>query len=242
MNKYVSLSAADAKNIARDPMLVLAVFGPLILAVAIRYGMKILSEWLHLTLAFDLTVYYDLILIEALLLIPLMLGVIAGFLMLDERDENLIAYFAVTPLTKSGYLLYRLSSPVLLSAAYTVFFVYFTDLVRVPVAALLPLTLLLALQAPVVALLLLAFAANKVEGMALSKGIGVTMAAPLAIYFAPEPWSWLASVLPTFWIAKAYWAGMEAWSGGAFFIYLAAFAFYSLLAVRLYRRYEQRND
>lgn len=241
MNKYVSLSAADAKNIARDPMLVLAVFGPFILAAAIRYGMKILAEWLHRALAFDLTVYYDLILVEALLLIPLMLGVIAGFLMLDERDENLIAYFAVTPLTKSGYLIYRLSSPVLLSAAYTVFFVYFTDLVRVPVAALLPLTLLLALQAPVVALILLAFAANKVEGMALSKGIGITMAAPLAIYFAPEPWSWLASVLPTFWIAKAYWAGMEAWNG-AFFIYLVAFAIYFLLTVWLYRCYEQRND
>lgn len=241
MNKYVSLSAADAKNIVRDPMLALAIFGPFILAAAIRYGMKILSDGLHRSLAFDLTVYYDLVLIEALLLSPLMLGMIAGFLMLDERDENLIAYFAVTPLTKSGYLLYRLSSPVLLSVVYTVFFVYFTDLVPIPVAALLPLTLLLALQAPVVALLLLAFAANKVEGMALSKGIGITMAAPLAIYFAPEPWSWLASVLPTFWIAKAYWAGMEAWTG-AFFIYLAAFTIYSLLAVWLYRCYEQRND
>ncbi|GIP34692.1 hypothetical protein [Paenibacillus sp. J2TS4] len=241
MNKYVSLSAADARNIMRDPMLVMALAGPLILAVAVRHSLRFLTEWLGHAGVMDLTVYYDLILIETLLLLPLMLGMIAGFLMLDERDEQLISYFAVTPLTKSGYLIYRLSSPVLLSAAYTVFFVYFIDLVRISPVQLVLLTLLLSLQAPAVSLLLLAFAANKVEGLALSKGIGITMAAPIAIYFAPEPWSWLTSMLPSFWIAKAYWAGQQA-SPYTVWFYSAAFAIHLLLIGWFYRRYARRND
>ncbi|MDQ0338025.1 fluoroquinolone transport system permease protein [Caldalkalibacillus uzonensis] len=207
MKPCLQLALADLKNICRDPMLVLALLGSILLAIVFRYVPPMLSEWLELTLGFDLTDYYDLILIIILQLVPLMVGMTSGFMMLDERDEQLIQYFAATPLQKSGYLVVRLGIPFFLTILLCLFVLYFTRLASISAVQLWNLLLLLAFLTPVFALFLAAFAANKVEGLALAKGAGVMIIAPLAVFFLPWQWQVLVSLFPTFWSAKIMFGG-----------------------------------
>ncbi|MBA4495064.1 hypothetical protein ACFO25_09725 [Paenactinomyces guangxiensis] len=216
MRRILNLTLADLKNVRRDPMLIMAIAGPAMLTLVFRFVPPILTEWLTQKFGFDLTAYYDLILIFILQLVPLMIGMVSGYLMLDERDENLIQLFAVTPLRKSGYLFVRLAMPVLLTIMFTILLVYFTGLIQIKVVQLLPTILLLAMEAPMMALFLVSFAANKVEGLALSKGIGIIVAAPFAAYFIQWPWQIIAGISPTYWVAKMFFADSHSYENTFF--------------------------
>jgi fluoroquinolone transport system permease protein len=82
------------------------------------------------------------------------------------------------------------------------------------------------------------FAANKVEGLALMKGLAVFMLGPLAAFFMDSSWQLLLGFLPTYWPAKAFWVAGE---GGNFWYYLLVGLIYNpLLLIVLLRRFEKR--
>jgi fluoroquinolone transport system permease protein len=86
-------------------------------------------------------------------------------------------------------------------------------LITVPFAPLLPIALLAALEGPIFALLLASLAANKVQGLAVMKGLSLILVAPLVAYFVAEPSQWLFGLAPTFWPIKAFWQALagESW-------------------------------
>lgn len=239
MSRYVKLVLADARNVRRDPMLVMALSGPLLIAVFFRFAPPVVGSWLDREFAFDLTAYHELILGVILQLIPLLLGMITGYLMLDERDEQLIQLFAVTPLRKSGYLAVRLAAPALLTAVFSLFGAVVTGLVPLAWNRLIPAIVLLSMEGPMLALFLAAYAANKVEGLALSKGAGVLIAAPLAVWFLPAPGQYAVAVLPMFWTAKVLFAGGPS---SVIPVFLTALAVHAAFLAWLYRAFLHRVD
>jgi fluoroquinolone transport system permease protein len=76
----------------------------------------------------------------------------------------------------------------------------------VPLQQILALIAMLALLAPVTALAVAAFAANKVEALAIFKGVNFAGLAPLALYFLPADASYRAAFLltPTGWGVFAF--------------------------------------
>ncbi|CAH0119326.1 Fluoroquinolones export permease protein [Paenibacillus sp. CECT 9249] len=204
MNRFLHLIRGDVKQIARDPMLAFYLLAPMLIILAVRFGIPFVAALLQREAGFDLAPYYNLILSFAMLLIPLILGVLAGFMMLDERDENLIAYYSVTPLSKSGYLLYRLSFPIVLSVLYCGMFLLAASLAPAQTASLLATLPMLAMEAPLIALLLAACASNKVEGLAWSKGAGLIVFLPAIAYFVPLPWQLLAGIVPAYWVPRTF--------------------------------------
>jgi len=108
MKKILTLSITDMKNIGRDSTLLLMLFGPIALFGILRFGVPFATAELSKALSFDLTVYYPLILSFMGLIPSMLFGMLIGFLILDERDEEIIAFIAVTPLGKSGYLQYKI--------------------------------------------------------------------------------------------------------------------------------------
>ncbi|GAA5345009.1 fluoroquinolone transport system permease protein [Planifilum fimeticola] len=236
MKRIFFLLHADLKNILRDPLLFLAAAGPLLLAVLFRLGTPVAAGWLERMFAFDLTPYYGLIQAVVLQLVPFVTGMVAGFLMLEERDEGLIPLFAVTPLMKSGYLLTRMFTPVLLSFIYSICIVHFASPSPVDEAKGLAASLLWTMEAAMLALLLAAFAANKVEGLALTKGAGILVFTPLAVQFLPRPWDVLILVFPTFWPSKVLFAKeTPTWFALGLMIHLG-------IVWRLYRSFQKRVE
>lgn len=204
MNRVLALSLRDLRDIGRDPMLLVAMVGPLMLAVVIRFGLPFLSELLEVRFGWGLMEHEGFFACMLLSVVPLMLGMLIGLVLLDERDEDLLSYFAVTPLMKKGYLIYRLGSPVVLSFVLSLVALGAAGLTGYSAMQTLPAVVMLALEAPMVALLMAVVAGNKVEGLAVAKACGVLLLAPIANYFLQDQWQWVGMLLPTYWAAEAF--------------------------------------
>jgi fluoroquinolone transport system permease protein len=204
VNRTLALLRLDARNLLRDPMLLLITCLPILVAILMRFFIPFLARLVMEHLNFDLQPWYALITSFFLMLGPLMYGWVIGFMLLDERDENILEYISVTPLGKTGFLSYRTGLPILLSFVMAFVLVALIGLVPFAPLRILPVALLAAIEAPILALFLAAFAGNKVEGLALGKGVGFAFMAPLAAVFIPMPWQYLAGVLPPYWVAKLF--------------------------------------
>lgn len=208
MKKLLALSLGDVKNITRDSMLLMGIFAPLLLAVFVRFVVPLAADEVLERFALDIREHYTFIMSFIIQLSPFMLGVMAGLMILDEKDENILAQIAVTPLSTSGYIAYRLLSPMIVSLFLTLFMVWIADLVTLE-WKLLPIVLLVCMHTPIVALFLGGMAQNKVEGLALTKGAGVVLFASLASYLIPSNWAYVAGVFPTYWISEAFVAAID---------------------------------
>lgn len=204
MKRMAAMSLGDLRQVGRDPVLLMAMLAPVLMALVIRFGVPFADALARERLGLGLTGHEDFLMSFLLSATPLMLGMLVGFLLLEDRDEGMLAFLAVTPLGKTGYLCYRLLSPVLLAAAFSLAGFAMAGVEAPELKRLLPVVLVFALEAPLVALVMGAFAANKVEGLAVSKACGILFAAPIAAYFLDGPLQWAAGVLPVFWGVKAF--------------------------------------
>lgn len=214
------LSLGDLRNVVRDPMLVMVFIAPVLITVVLKAGLPFSSAVVSERLGFDLTVHYPFIISMAIPFIPMMVGMMAGFIILEDLDDNLLSYYAVTPVSRAGYILYRMTAPALLSFLFTLGVVLITGFVEVNFLRVMPVLIMASLEAPMIALFLGAFAANRIEGLALSKVIGIFLVAPLPGYLTESPWRLMAGVLPPYWVSSSFLTSME--PGPLFAVYTAA--------------------
>lgn len=233
------LSSA-ARTVGRDPLLLQLLVAPAALVVLLRMLDGTLGAWVTRTTGLALAPYRPLLTsFLLLLLVPFLSGLLAGLVLLDERDEGVLTALRVTPLGLGGYALLRAGTTAALSLG--------TLLVAVPLAGshpdgaplgALPVLVLAALFAPLPALALATFATNKVEGLALVKGASLLLFTPLLGWFAESRWSLLLGVIPTYWPARAFWqwvAGEPAWPFWGF-----GLAYHAALLVLLMRAWSAR--
>jgi len=208
-----ALAGVDRRAIRRDSLLRLFVFFPFLIGLLMRWLVPTAQHlYGHL---FDLEPHFELIAaFFGLMIMPGLAGTMIGLLLLDEKDAGTLTALRVTPLRMEHYLAYRLAVPTVIGVVSTYIVLALVDLVAVPYLEMMPVAIVAALGAPIYALLLAAVANNKVQGLALMKGMGVFYIAPIAAWFVPEPWQWLLGVMPTYWPVKAFWqllAGQPYW-------------------------------
>ncbi|WP_406621559.1 ABC transporter permease [Bacillus atrophaeus] len=208
MKIFITFLIGDIKNITRDSMLLGAMLAPIVLALFIKLSISYFSEFSTGMFPFYIEHHYPFIMSFVILLSPFMLGVMAGLMILEEMDDNILSYIAVTPVSKSGYLLYRLIVPMLISTILTIFIIGYTGLVDFTIS-ILPVVLMAALITPIMALFLAGFANNKVEGLAFGKAMGLILIVPVLTYIAESNWLFLLSIFPTFWISEAFMKSYE---------------------------------
>jgi fluoroquinolone transport system permease protein len=233
-----ALGPVDLRSIARDPLLAWLTLVPLLLGLLVRWLLPRVDTFLAERLAFDLVPYHHLVSSYLfILLVPMTVGLVVGFLLLDERDDQTLSALLVTPLTPGAYLLYRLTLPVLIGTGMTAAAIAIAGLVSVGWLPLLAVLALSALETPVMSLFLAAFAENKVQGFALVKGLGALLLAPVVAWFVHMPWQLLAGVVPSYWPLRAYWSAAS--PGPGFWTFLGAgFAYHVLLLAWLLRRFQ----
>lgn len=230
----------DLRNISRDSLLLYVLTLPWLIPVIFRLGIPPLARWLERDLQFVLQPYLPLILSFSILLqVPLIFGVVFGFLLLDEKDEGVLAAVQVTPLSLNGYLRHRLLLVGLLALVYVVLMLPATGLVSwVLLFRLLPLVLLASILGIWSTLFIPVVANNKVEGFALMKAMGLLMLGPLTAFFVQGPWQLLLGIVPSYWLAKSYWLisdGQQAW-----LYILAGAAYLKLLVFLFFRRFRRK--
>ncbi len=202
---FVALAPIDWRSVARDSLLRWMIAIAIPVGFLTRWGVPALARSLEQRYGFDLTPYYPLVMSFNLLLMPILAGIVVGFMLLDERDDATLSAIQVTPLGLAGYLGYRATMPMLLSVVLTVVVLEISALTPVSSVTLWWMSLAVAPLAPVFALFLGTFAANKVQGLALTKANGVLTLPPVAAWFIDGPWQFAVGVVPTYWPAKAFW-------------------------------------
>jgi fluoroquinolone transport system permease protein len=234
-----ALGPVDAMSVRRDSMLRWLVAVPLVVALAARLVLPAVLTRLGEALKIDLLASYPAIASAALLLIsPIMIGMIVGFLLLDQRDDHTLTALQVTPLPMTAYLAYRLAGPMLVSLALTPIAMVLAGLGDAGVVGLLVGPVVAAPLAPLTALSLASFAENKVQGFALTKGASLLLIAPLAAYFIRSDWQLAFGVLPTYWPARFFW-GFQAGEPNYWLYFLGGLAYQLLLLGILLRRFNR---
>ena len=234
MKKVYVLLMNDLRNILREPMLLFALLGPLFLSLAMRWGLPMMT--IYLGPYVNLAMYYPLILVFVLLIAAMLTGMVTGFLLLDERDDQVYMTLIVTPLGKEGYTLYRIVLPMIISFFYVIIALPIVGVRQIPIGSLVPIALLAGMEAPIMALFLAGFAGNKVEGLALSKGFGLFMIPPIASYFVKSKWALLAGLSPFYWPMQVFLTLGER-SGVHQFYILGGLLIHSMLLYGLINRF-----
>ena len=232
-----ALGPIDVKSVARDSMLRWLIGMPIVIALAFRWGVPVVRGVLAERYAFDLTPYYPLLTSFLVLMVPTLMGSVVGFLLLDQRDDRTLNALQVTPLTVEGYLTYRIAVPILVSVPVMMASIAIADLVEMGFLPALVAAVQAAPTAPLYALFVGAFAANKVQGFALLKGVGVLAWPPVLAWFVTSDWQLAFGLDPLYWPLKLFWM-LEAGEPRVWLYFLIGLAYQSVLIAFLLRRFK----
>jgi len=200
----------DGRRLARDRFL-LAVFAYLVvMSISMRWILPWVNRGLGVRWGLDIEPFYPVIVSYfVVVLTGILVGMIAGFLLLESREDRSIKALLVSPLPLTTYLgtasmvLAVVTSGVILAEAALLGLGLpsWPTLVAVSVVG--------GLSAPIPALFLASFARNKVEAFAQMKFVSIAGLIPVGAYFIPEPWQYAACLFPPYWVAKAWWIAFE---------------------------------
>jgi fluoroquinolone transport system permease protein len=235
------LAGIDALQVRRDPLLRWIPAVPLALALAMRLGVPAAVLRLQSVVDIPFELWYAPVLGVALLLVvPLLVGMIVGFLLLEQREDRTLSALRVTPVSLRMYIAYRLTAPVLVSVLATLLALPLAGFHALPPTHLLLATVAAAPLAGLYALALPAFAANRVQGFAFIKAVGGFGMVPLFALFVTGPIDALFALVPTWWMARLYWSLTGAVPGPTWFFALGGALYSAALLMLLARRLERR--
>jgi fluoroquinolone transport system permease protein len=213
-----ALVHADSRLLWRDPLLGWVLLLPFGVALLLRVLVPRAGDALLAANGFDLAPYHPLIMGGYLMTAPGIVGMVIGFLLLDERDARTLMALRVTPLSMRRYLAYRIALPLTFGTLATLAGYPLVGITPLPFASLLPIAIVAGLWAPLLALVLATAAPNKVAGFAVMKVLNSVNLLPIASFFLPLPIQFAAGVLPAYWPMRALWSAA---AGDGFSLHLA---------------------
>jgi fluoroquinolone transport system permease protein len=215
---FRALIYTDSRLLWRDPLLGRILALPIGLALLLRPLIPRVQEGLLAGTGFDLTPYHPLVMGGYLMTAPGMVGMVVGFLFLDERDARTLTALRTTPLSMRQYLAYRVALPLLLGTASTLIGYPLTGLTPLAPSSLLPIAIVAGFSAPLLTLVLAIAAPNKVAGFAVVKVMNAVNLLPVAAYFVPRPLQFIAGIFPPYWPMRALWSAAAGESYGAYLV------------------------
>ena len=232
-----ALAAADSRILFRDPLLGWVLLLPLSVALMLRVLIPAITNALASN-GFRLEPFYPLIVSGYLMTAPGIVGMVVGFMLLDERDARTFSALRVTPLSIRHYLAYRVTTPLIAGTLMTLAAYPLVGLTPMPLSVLLPITVVGGISAPTMALMLAIAAPNKVAGFAVVKVLNIINLLPLVAYFVPMPIQLFAGILPSFWPMRAFWAAAD---GEPYLPFIVAGAMAGLVATLFAARLFERR-
>lgn len=205
----------DALRLRRDRFLIGMSVYIIAITVVMRWLLPAITTELATQRDFDLTAYHPLLVSYFIVqLAPLIPGIIGGFLLLESKEDGTVKALLVSPNPLKSYLSVVCAVMFLAAVMLIVIMGAIMALALPPWPALIAVGLAAAPAAPIFALLISAFANNKVQAFAYLKLFGLGPVFATGAYFLPVPWQWLAAIYPPYCASKAFWvaeAGGSEW-------------------------------
>lgn len=223
MRKYMSLLKYELKNIFKEPMSLFILFFPFIMLFILGFLLPGILDKVTTPDSNATTITLLIGFVTMLAMGGYMGGLLLGFSLIDNRDEKTLINIAVSPVTVSGYTIFKiiysyviavLGNLVMLGGLvlfckdqYVVFYqgVEIGLLANYNIWEILIYSVVSALFVPTVALTLAIVAKNKIEGFAFMKMGGLILMLPaLSLLNAFQDWKqYFLGIVPMFWPIKA---------------------------------------
>jgi len=197
VKKFASIYKTDLKLLRRDPMLLYSVAMTLLLLLVVRYFKERMG------------VLYPLVALLMLIFIPMIFGMIPGFMMADEKEDKTIQALQVIPISSEAFLAYRLTWASLVTAVLTAIAPKILD-IEVPQKGVLALVALFVLEVWIYGLLITVFSESRMQALTVSKVLGWFLMLPPLIKLVviwrnlSTDWSKFTAFLPTYWLYKVF--------------------------------------
>ena len=203
----VILARTDLANLRRDPMLVAATLAPVLIGLLIGFGFEpavaAAAEFV------DLGPHRAVVVGAGLALVPLLAGLVVGFITAEEREEKILDAVAITPVGRSGFLCYRFGLPGVLGGVSSgVLAVVIGNLAAGQVAAV---AVLAGGTAVMVTMAIAVLAKDRVQALAISKLTGFVVVVAVGYQFVDGSWRIPLGLVPTTWLVEVAVAG--SWLG-----------------------------
>ncbi len=186
---------AELRNVFRDRLYMFFALYPVILGVAGYYLVDYINDtspgspWANILAMFFI------------IITGFVFGALTAFTLLDDKDDNVLMSLKITPISVKYYVIVKLVVSFIFGFISTIAIIYATGFLEgTSFGIILLISLIGAIQAPGVALIVNSFADNKVEGFVIMKLSGLILILPVIAFFVT---GWVQNLLG---IAPGYWA------------------------------------
>lgn len=204
MNNILTYTRNDLRLIFRDPVLYVMFFVPLLFIVLLRYVLPTLMELLPAIATYKMVIVASICLVSAMF--P---AFIFSFIMLDEKDMEVLAAIRVLPVSSNGFILYRLLFISLFAFLFNLLILILSNQTDWSPGKMLLVSIPVSLVSPVSCLLITSFASNKIVGTTWMKGLNFLFMIPVLSYIFKGGWEFIMGILPYYWVFKMYDPGFQ---------------------------------
>lgn len=202
MKHTVKLFQIGIRQITRDGMLLVLLPAPFLAGLVFKFVIPFANQILEDKLSFSLMPWYKLVDALLICLTPMLMAMVSAFLLLEERDEGIGAFYQITPSEGYAYLMARIGFPMVYSLLVTGLAAIAFNISGLTIGMITCNSFISALTGSALAMMIVSIAGNRVEGLALSKLAGIILLGLVSVWFIPSPYALFAAFLPSFWIGK----------------------------------------
>lgn len=233
MKKIITLINSDLRQIFRDKTLTVFLFAPLILIVFVRLFVPYITEQYPI-----IQEYHHMIMMFAGIQTAIMFGFIISFIILDEKDENVLQVIRILPISPFYFILYRLLFATTFSTLGAFLMINLSGIAYPGLTNSILLSIQYGLTAPFITLIIATFAKNKVEGMAFFKGVDLILLLPMLSFFVLGEIKYVFSIIPAFWTYNLFNASIS--NGDTIFFFVIGLIIYSFVISVMFMQFKKR--
>lgn len=202
MKQIRKLFFIGLKQIVKDGMLLVLFPVPFLAGAASKFGIPFINGILESEFSFSLLPWYNLVDGMLVCITPMFMAMVSAFLLLDERGEGVSSFYQITPVGGKYYLAARIGIPMVWAFAVTIIVAMVFHISDISFGVIVLSSLLSSLTGIALAMMVVSIAENRVEGLAISKLMGISFLGLILLWFLPGQYVYLCSFLPSFWIGK----------------------------------------
>jgi fluoroquinolone transport system permease protein len=191
---FATMARFEFMNIIRERMTAVMLIWPLVIGGLAKYAIH--SGMVEGQAAAVIAMFMTL-------LAGFAFGAMAGFSLLDDRDDQVFASIQISPVSLRLYIWFKICFVWFLAVLAGFLIISLVGIAGMTTGEVLLVSVLSALQVPIVAFLVNSFAKNKVEGFVTMKATGFLLMFPIGGFFFLDVKEWLFAPAPAHWAAKA---------------------------------------
>jgi len=189
---------AEIRNMTRDKMYIFFCVFPIFLGVAGYFLVPYLRDVTPVG-----SIVPEIVVMMLILMTGYMFGALTAFTLLDDKDDFVLMSLKITPISVKYYVAVKLFVSFAFGFISTVILILATNfLPDSSIWTIFMISIVAALQAPGVTLIVNSFSDNKVEGFVIMKMSGLILAVPVVAFFVYEWQEIFLIVAPGFWSAR----------------------------------------